>query len=74
MEDIKANSHSTPYSAQAFASLGLGEIAYVKTVSENGGVAYAIHGADGARLGLAEDRALAFAAARRHDFEPVSVH
>lgn len=35
---------------------------------------YAIHDAEGARLALTDDRALAFALARQHDKQPVSVH
>lgn len=35
---------------------------------------YAIHAPDGARLALARDRAIAFALARGHDCQPVSVH
>ena len=35
---------------------------------------YAVHGADGERLALVADRALAFTLARQNDFAPVSVH
>jgi len=35
---------------------------------------YAIHSAEGERLALTDDRALAFRVAREHDRRPVSVH
>lgn len=35
---------------------------------------YAVHHEEGERMALVADRALAFALARRNDFEPVSVH
>ncbi|MEY2955697.1 MAG: DUF1150 family protein [Gemmobacter sp.] len=38
------------------------------------GVIYAVHRADGERLALVRDRALAFVLARQNDLAPVSVH
>lgn len=35
---------------------------------------YAVHRADGERLALVKDRALAFVLARQHDMAPVTVH
>ena len=35
---------------------------------------YSVNRADGERLALVADRALAFLLARQHDFAPVSVH
>ncbi len=35
---------------------------------------YSVHSADGERIALVGDRALAFAAARQHEMNPVSVH
>lgn len=35
---------------------------------------YAVHDADGQRLALVKDRALAFVLARQNDLAPVSVH
>lgn len=35
---------------------------------------YAVHAADGSRIAVLEDRAMAFAAARGNDLKPVSVH
>lgn len=37
-------------------------------------VLYAVHDADGARLALVQDRALAFTLARQNELRPVSVH
>jgi len=35
---------------------------------------YSVHAASGERIALVEDRDLAFAAARQHEMNPVSVH
>ncbi len=35
---------------------------------------YSVHSSDGQRIALVGDRALAFAAARQHEMDPVSVH
>ncbi|MEL6171970.1 MAG: DUF1150 family protein [Pseudomonadota bacterium] len=35
---------------------------------------YAVHNSDGERLALVKDRSLAFALAREHDMDPVTVH
>jgi hypothetical protein len=35
---------------------------------------FAVHNSDGDRMALVEDRKLAFALAREHDFSPVNVH
>lgn len=35
---------------------------------------YAVHDADGQRLALVKDRAMAFTLARQNDFAPVTVH
>ena len=38
------------------------------------GALYAIHDENGARIGIAPERDLAFIAARQHELTPVSVH
>jgi hypothetical protein len=49
-------------------------VAYIKRVSVNDTVAFAIHAADGTQLALLPDRDTAFATVRQNDIEPVSVH
>jgi len=61
-------------SARELYALGMQQLAYVKPVTENGTVAYAVFAADGTQLGLMATRELAFAALRQHDLEPMSVH
>lgn len=46
----------------------------VQDQAEGAAQIYAVHAADGARLALVKDRALAFVLARQNDFAPVSVH
>ncbi|MFI4988991.1 MAG: DUF1150 family protein [Alphaproteobacteria bacterium] len=54
--------------------LGVQQLAYVKSVSENGVDAYAVFAADGTQLGVMASREVAFATLRQNDLEPVSVH
>ena len=60
--------------AHDLALWGMQDVAYIKRVVVNDEVGWAIHSADGANIGLAQERDLAFAAVRQHDLEPVSVH
>jgi len=41
---------------------------------EDDAILYSVHSSDGARIALVGDRDLAFAAARQHEMNPVSVH
>ena len=61
-------------SVQDFLTLGLGEVAYVKPASIDGGQGFAIHAADGTRLAILATREAAMAAARHHDMEPMPLH
>jgi hypothetical protein len=63
-----------PATADATAMLESDRLAYVKPVSIEGRIVYAIHAADGTHMGWAPDRDTAFAALRQQDFEPVSVN
>ncbi len=57
-----------------FASLGVPVVAYVKRVDLTDGMsAYALHGADGAPLGMEASEALAALAARDKNLLPVMV-
>lgn len=49
-------------------------VAYIKVEDLEGEHGYAIHAADGTRIGWYNDRDLAFAAVRQHELHPVSVH
>ena len=55
-------------------ALGLNDIAYVKPAIVEGKAAFAVYAADGTQMALFADRDVAFAAVRRHDMEPLSVH
>lgn len=57
-----------------FYALGVQQVAYVKKAAEDGAVGYAIHAADGSRIGFVATRELAFAALKQNDLEPLSVH
>ena len=51
-----------------------GNEAYVREVLVDGALVFGIHAPDGRLLGVAPDREIAFAAARQHQLEPLSVH
>ncbi|KMK68038.1 DUF1150 family protein [Puniceibacterium sp. IMCC21224] len=69
-----------------FAGLDEERLVYVRPVSvaelpqgvrdqvEDQDVLYAVHRADGERLALVKERALAFSLARHNDLAPVTVH
>jgi hypothetical protein len=59
---------------EGLALLGTPDLAYVKAIVHEGRTAYSISAADGAELAVVDDRDLAFAVARQHDLEPLSVH
>jgi hypothetical protein len=61
-------------SSQAFAALGLQDVAYLKPVERDGKIVIAIHAADGTELGVAESRDVAEAFVRQNDLEPLSAH
>ncbi len=61
-------------SERELAILGLNDLAYVTQVVVDGKHVYSIHAADGTMIDVMDDRDLAFAAARRYDLDPVSVH
>jgi hypothetical protein len=61
-------------SAKQLGNLGVSQLAYVKPVMVNGARAFAIHGADGTPMAVADDATLAFAAIRQHEMVPALVH
>ena len=61
-------------SPQELATLGIQGFAYVKRVTVNDTVAYAIHTADGTQAALVPSFEIAVATLRQNDLEPVSVH
>ncbi len=54
--------------------LGMAQLAYVKPVMLNGAAMFAIHGADGSPMAVAEDRDIAMAAIVQHEMIPALVH
>lgn len=61
-------------SQQQFMQLGVSQIAYVKQVDTQGGIAFAIHAADGTPMALAADQQVAVAAIMQHEMAPALVH
>jgi hypothetical protein len=61
-------------SLRDFALYGRSEMAYVKREESDGVSCYAVHAADGTFIWRFADRAMALAALRQHDLEPLSLH
>jgi hypothetical protein len=61
-------------SANDLAILAVDNVAYIRKVEIEGQPMYAIHAANGDRLGLAAGREAAFATVLANDLTPVSVH
>ncbi len=59
---------------QGLAMLGMQNMAYLRAVTLDGTPGFGIFAADGTQVAFAPNRALAAAAVRQHDLEPVSVH
>ncbi len=57
-----------------FAALGIEDIAYVKRITHEDEIMWAIHSANGTPIALVTERDLAFAIVRQNDLDPVSVH
>jgi hypothetical protein len=64
----------TQISTQDLMVLGLNQIAYIRPVVENGQHLFAVHAADGTRLGLLPTRDIAVSALLEHDLEAVALH
>jgi hypothetical protein len=63
-----------PMSARDFALFGMQDMAYIKSVTVNDVVGYAVHAADGTQIAVLPNRNVAFATVRQHELEPLSVH
>lgn len=70
---IQMNSYMQ-LSSQAFAALGVQDIAYIKPISRDGKPMVAVHAADGTEVAVADSRDLAIALVRQHELEPLSAH
>jgi hypothetical protein len=61
-------------SPQDLALLGLQDMAYLRSLTMDGTDGFGIFTADGTQVAFAPNRALAEAAVRQYELEPVSVH
>lgn len=61
-------------SSADFALWGMAEVAYVKPVEIEGKTVVGIFAANGQRMGMTENLALARAVVVQNDLEPLSVH
>ncbi|AHC73487.1 hypothetical protein P856_258 [Candidatus Endolissoclinum faulkneri L5] len=59
---------------QALSNLGLNQIAFIKSVHEEGEEHFVVHSADGTAVRLFPTRELAELAIRHSDLLPVSLH
>lgn len=61
-------------SSQDFLGFGMHDVAYVREVSIEGRVGYAIHAADGTPLSVLEDKDTALAIILHNELERATVH
>ncbi|HTH98320.1 MAG TPA: DUF1150 family protein [Stellaceae bacterium] len=61
-------------SATDLAGLGIQDLAFIKRMTVEDEIVYAIFAADGTQMGVSDDRDIAFAAVRQQGLEPLSVH
>jgi hypothetical protein len=61
-------------SPQDLGTLGLNQVAFIKSVREEGGEHFVVHAADGMAVRLFPTRELAELAIRQSDLLPVSLH
>ena len=66
--------HQHVWTSQDFANLGLEDLAYVRTITDDGKIVFVICAADGTRLASSPQLDLAFATVRQNDLDPLSVH
>lgn len=71
MYDVKTIRNITQ---QDLAALGLGEVAYVRPITIDGSLAYAVHTANGRAIAALASDAAAQMAIRQNDLEPVGLH
>jgi hypothetical protein len=71
---VNPNETHATISANDLMAMGVNDIAYVRPVEVEGRPAYMVHAADGTQMAVFADREVAFAAVRRHEMEPYSVH
>jgi len=69
-----ASTFAHAMSVTDLAHWGIPNVAYVKQVRIDNESSWAIFSADGAQIGMAPSRDIAFASIRQHDLEPLSVH
>lgn len=68
------NAHLRGMSARDFAALGMKQVAYVKTITVSGRIAYVVHAADGTPLSVHETAPSAVETALNNDLAPVTLH
>lgn len=61
-------------SQEALGTLGMNQIAFIKTIREENGEHFVVHAADGTAVRLFPSRELAELAIRQNDLQPVSLH
>jgi hypothetical protein len=74
MKTNNNNDRAPQMSDADLAVLGLADVAYLRAVVIDGQPGFAVHAANGNRLGIAPTREIARAFIRQQELEPVSLH
>ena len=72
-DEVRVQFNIRAMSPDDLARLGVSAIAYVKPMELNGVAVFTIHAADGTQVGVAQNRAVAFAAIVQHEMLPAYV-
>ena len=65
---------ATDISAQDLLDFGIEQVAYIRPIRMMDRKMFAVHGADGTPISIAEDEATALALIASHELDPVRVH
>ena len=63
-----------PMSVPEFSQLGVGQVAYIRSIVVNGMPAFAIYSAAGQQLAVVPTRESAVGIVRQNEMEPASLH
>ena len=72
--DTSSSTAWEPLSANDFASIGMGTVAYIRTVVLDGQTAFVIHAADGSQITTMAERNAAIGVVLQNDLELAPLH
>ncbi len=71
---MKTAAETFEISDMVMSMMGVDRFAYIRPVSDNGEMGYAVYAADGTPLAIFESMDAASASVRKHNLTPVNIH